>query len=410
MVKYLLDIDRLVKMHENWRMNRCINLIPSENITSERVRRYLASDLGHRYSLKGREVPEFLSSENENFYCGTKYIEEIEKIGEDLAQRIFKCRYAFLQPLSGHIAGMIVLVALARRGDSIMFIDVKDGGYPGYTYVSQYFGLKGETIPFDLGRFNIEYDRFEKEVFKVKPKLVILGASSILFPYNLKRVRETCDKVDAYIGYDASHVLGLIAGKMFQPDPFKNGVDILFGSTHKTFFGPQGGMILTDNDDIAEKILRNMKLKMLDNPHLNRIVGLVQALWEFLMYGEKYARQVVYNAKALGKYLDANNIPVKYGELGYTESHQILLNIEKIEEKSGLKYSQIARKMEEANIIIDLGGRIGTQEISRIGMKEKDMKLIANLFSEIVIEKKSIDIVRKKVLNIRGKFTKICYC
>ena len=167
----------------------------------------------------------------------------------------------------------------------------------------------GET--FDLGRFNIEYDRFEKEVFKVKPKLVILGASSILFPYNLKRVRETCDRVDAYIGYDASHVLGLIAGKMFQPDPFKNGVDILFGSTHKTFFGPQGGMILTDNDDIAEKILRNMKLKMLDNPHLNRIVGLVQALWEFLMYGEKYARQVVYNAKALGKYLDANNIPVK---------------------------------------------------------------------------------------------------
>ncbi|RLE69103.1 MAG: serine hydroxymethyltransferase, partial [Thermoprotei archaeon] len=248
------------------------------------------------------------------------------------------------------------------------------------------------------------------EVFKIKPKLVILGASSILFPYNLKRVREICDRVDAYIGYDASHVLGLIAGKMFQPDPFKNGVDILFGSTHKTFFGPQGGMILTDNDDIAEKILRNMKLKMLDNPHLNRIAGLVQALWEFLMYGEKYARQVVYNAKALGKYLDANNIPVKYGELGYTESHQILLDIEKIEEKSGLKYSQIARKMEEANIIIDLGGRIGTQEISRIGMKEKDMKLIANLFSEIVIEKKSIDIVRKKVLNIRGKFTKICYC
>ena len=128
------------------------------------------------------------------------------------------------------------------------------------------------------------------------------------------------------------------------------------------------------------------------------------------MYGEKYVRQVICNAKALGKYLDEESIPAKYRELGYTESHQILLDIEKIEEKSDLKYSQIARKMGDANIIIDLGGRIGTKEITRIGMREKDMKYIASFFSEIIIKKEDINTVKRKVMDMRKRFRKIYYC
>ena len=403
-------IQYLVRRHEEWRLKKCINLIPSENVTSSAVRRILSSDLGHRYTLRKEEAPDF-PMPFKNYYCGTKYIDEIEETGRKLACEIFNAKHAFLQPLSGHISAMIMLASTCERGDRILCISGENGGYPGYLpgFASKYFDLKVDFLPFDKNEFNLDYEKCEEKILKLRPKLVILGASCILFPYDVKRIKESCEKVDSYLGYDASHVLGLIAGGKFQPNPLREGVDILVGSTHKTFFGPQGGMILTNDDEVAGSVLRNMKLKMVDNPHLNRIAALAQALWEFLRFGKEYAEQVVKNAKSLGKHLEEEGVPVKYGEKGYTESHQLLVDKGEVEKKVKKKYSEVAEVLEKANIIVDRDGRIGVQEVTRFGMKEREMEEIADLFSKVVIRELSPVKVRQAVVKFRKRFLRIKY-
>ncbi len=406
-----LRIYELVKAHDEWRLKNCLNLVPSENVTSPAVRSILASDLGHRYSLRPEEAPDFHVPYG-NFYCGTKYADEIERIGQEIACELFGCKHAFLQPLSGHIAGLIMLASLTERGDTIMCIEERDGGYPGYgpRFLPSYLGLEVRFLPFNKAVFDLDYEACEEAIRRAKPKLVILGASTILFPYDLKRIREACDKVGAYLGYDASHVLGLMAGGEFQPEPFREGVDIVIGSTHKTLFGPQGGLVLTDDDVIAERVRANLKLKTLDNPHLNRVAALAQALAEMQEHGRDYARQVVANAKALAKSLEEHGLPVLYGHKGYTRSHQVLLNVEQLERELGVPYSRLAEKLEEANIIVDRAGRLGTQELTRWGMGEEEMKAVAGLLSGVLMGRLKTQEAREAVRALREKFSTLRYC
>ena len=406
-----MGIRELVEAHDRWRLRECLNLIPSENVTSPAVRSILASDLGHRYSLRPEEAPGFPMPPG-NFYCGTRYADEIERVGEELAKRIFRCRHAFLQPLSGHVAALIMLVSLARHGDTIMSISEQDGGYPGYEPYGMpaFLGLKAIHLPFDKEECDLDYDACEKAIRQAKPKLVILGASTILFPYDIKRIREACDEVGAFLGYDASHVLGLIAGGQFQPEPFKEGVDLLVGSTHKTFFGPQGGLVLAVRDDVAERVRENLKLKTLDNPHLNRVAALAQALKEMEEHGEAYARQVIANARALARALDELGLPVLYGHKGYTASHQVLLDTAELERELGLPYSELASRLEEANIIVDRAGRLGTQELTRWGMKEDAMREVADLLAGVLKGELRPKEAREKVIAFRARYQEIAFC
>lgn len=403
------EIEKLVNKHDKWRLEECINLIPSENVTSPKVRQLLTSDLGHRYTLRKKECPDF-PMPFDNFYCGTTYIDKIEEIGTELACKVFDSKHAFLQSLSGHLSCMIMLVSFCSKDDRILAID-SNYGYPGYhrDFTPDYFGINSDVLPFNDNEFDLDYEKCEEKILEFKPKLVVLGASYILFPYNIKRIRKICNEVNAYIGYDASHVLGLIAGKEFQ-QPLKEGVDIMIGSTHKSFFGPQGGIILTNDDEIAKKVLRNMKLKMLDNPHPNRIAALSLSLWEFLKFGKHYAKNVVKNAQALGKSLMKNDVPIKYKEKNFTKSHQILVDKESLERVINSKYSSLAEKLEKANIIVDRGGRIGTQEVTRFGMGKKQMENIANFFSQIVYSKDSLIKIKRKIIRVRKQFLEIKYC
>ena len=404
------NVLELVESHERWRFNECINLIPSENITSEAVRRILASDLGHRYSLRRVECLDF-SMEYDNFYRGTRFIDSIVDYCRELACKLFNCNYAMPEPLSGHHAAMMVLATLCSRGDVIMAISEDKGGYPGYmSYgIPSCLGLRYEPIPFDDSKFNIDYDVLEEVMEKVKPKLLILGASTILFPYDIRRVRRLCDRYGTILVYDASHVLGLIAGGVFQENPLGMGVDVLYGSTHKTLFGPQGGLILVNDHEIYGKLMRNTKLKWLDNPHLNRIAALAKALEELLEHGRVYARNVTINAKELARALEDEDVPVMYRDLGYTESHQILVDTVKVENKVGLKYYMIAEKLERVNIIVDNSGRMGTQEVTRLGMGCKEMRYIAKLISDVVHSRRDLNSIRDDVIRFRIKFTNIHY-
>jgi len=406
-----LGVQELVEAHDRWRLKECLNLIPSENVTSLVVRSILASDLGHRYSLRPEEAPDF-PTPGDNFYCGTRYADEIERLGEELAKRLFGCKHAFLQPLSGHVAAFIMLASLTSRGDTVMCISERDGGYPGYEPVGlpSYLGLKVAYLPFDRAECDLAYEACEEAVRRARPRLVILGASTILFPYDLRRVREFCDEVGAFLGYDGSHVLGLIAGRQFQPDPFKAGVDMLVGSTHKTFFGPQGGLVLTDDDELAERVRHHLKLKTLDNPHLNRVAALARALEEMSEHGEAYARQVVANARALAKALDELGLPVLYGHKGYTTSHQVLLDTAQLERELGRPYWRLASLLEEANIIVDRAGRLGTQELTRWGMGEDAMREVAELLAGVLRGRLAPEEARRKVLSLRERYAELRFC
>lgn len=387
------DILSLVEKHEQWRGKECLNLIPSENVMSPAVRSLLASELGHRYTARDR------------FYMGTRFIDEIEQYGEELAKDIFEAETADLRPLSGHIADLIFLACFAKPGDVLMCISPEDGGYPGMwdEGLAGFLGLKAVPFPFFKENMNINVEKAEDAIKRLKPKIVIFGASLILFPHPVEKLANVARENGALVGFDGSHVLGLIAGKNFQ-DPLKEGAQALFGSTHKSFFGPQGGIILADKEH-GETMKNKIYPRFVDNAHWNRIAALTLALAEVKNFGRDYAVQVVRNAKALAKTLHGYGFPVKCADVGFTQSHQVILDFGNYE-----RGREIAERLQKANIIVDCVIRIGTCEVTRRGMKEEEMAKIAELLKRTVLDGESPENVKKEVAKLCSEFQKVEYC
>ena len=365
-------IMELIERHDEYRSN-ALNLLPSENFLSDEVRRALASDLAGRYSLKiGGYVH---GAWVDNAYGGTRYAEEIMDLTERMAEEIFRAKYAEVRALSGHISAEIMLLSTTKKGEIFMAISAENGGYDGYMpgYLPDMFSLHMEEIPFDESEGNIDYGALERKVRETEPKLIVLGASYFPFPYDLRRIREF---YDGYLGYDASHVLGLIATGAFQLDIHEY-VDIMVGSTHKSLYGPQGGLVLVYNEELIERVRLNTTWRTLDNPHLNRIAALGQALFE-IKHDMSYGKKVVESAKSLAKALDNNGIPVRFAPR-YTESHQILLDTEGIEREWHLTPSDFSKTLERNRIITDSVGRLGVTEVVHRGMGKEDMGKIAVL-------------------------------
>lgn len=380
----MLDVTGKVLMHEGWR-SRCINLIASENVTSPAVRTILASDLGHRYSLQDSII-------EGNFYMGTKYIEEIVEYGNKIAKKLFNAYHADLKLTSGHACAIAALMALTKKGDSIMSLSLDDGGYPGYAqdYLPSRLNLHVHKIPFDDDRMQIDVDACVERIYEVKPKMVVIAPSMITFATPLRRIVQACRNLNSKLVYDGSHVLGLIAGKVF-PNPLQDGTNVLLGSTHKSFPGPQGGIILTDKEHST--ISKYLPLRVVDNPHFNRLAGLIVAMEEMLQFGKQYARQVVVNAKTLAKALDDNGMEVLGKKYGYTETHQVLL-------KRFDGANNFIKDLEHANIIVDTALRLGTCEVTRRGMKESDMRYIAELIAQVYNARKSKSF-KNRILKVR---------
>ena len=387
------EVLSLVKKHEQWRGKQCLNLIPSENIMSPTARRLLSSELTHRYTARDR------------FYMGTRFTDAIEQHGEKLARELFRAETADLRPLSGHIADMIVLANHTKPGDKLMCISPENGGYPGMWKegLTGLLRLKPYSLPFSKEDWNIKTEEAAEAIQRVKPKIIILGGSLILFPYKVSQLAKIARENGAFIGFDGSHVLGLIAGKQFQ-DPLAEGANALFGSTHKSFFGPQGGIILADKEH-GERLKQKIYPAFVDNAHWNRIAALTYTLAEMKKFGKAYAKQVVRNAQALARALNDYGFPVICKHLGFTSSHQLIL-----EYGDPKKARTIAEKLQNANIITDCVIRIGTCETTRRGMKEKEMLTIAELLKRTVIDEEQARSVKKDVARLSAQFQKTEYC
>jgi len=387
------EILALVEKHENWRGKECLNLIPSENIMSPAVRGLLSSELGHRYAAR------------ERFYMGTRFMDEIEEFGEELAKDVFGAETVDLRPLSGHVADMIFVACFSKPSDVLMCVSPDDGGYPGLwdDGLAGLLGLKAVPLPFLKESMNIDVGKAEETIKRFKPKILIFGASLITFPHPVKELASITRENDALVGFDGSHVLGLIAGKQFQ-DPLREGAHALFGSTHKSFFGPQGGIILADKEH-GEVIKTKIYPRFVDNAHWNRIAALTLALAEMKEFGKEYAGQVIRNAKALAKNLHSYGLPVKCPHLGFTESHQLILDFGGYE-----RGREIAQKLQQANIIVDCVVRIGTCEITRRGMREGEMAKIAELIKRTVLDGENPEKIKGEVARLCSEFQDIQYC
>ena len=381
----------LIKIHQRYRSNT-LNLIPSENIQSPNVLKALATDLAGRYSYRPR------------YYAGTRYIDEIWEYAEELARKLFRAEYVCLEPLSGHIAALLTYVAFAKRG-KLAALAPDCGGYMGNApeklpdvisaEVIYLPGIKELLLP-DPER-SIEVIRAEK------PDLVVLGGSYMLFPHPVKELAEAVHEYGGFLAYDGSHVLGLIAGETFQ-DPLREGADILFASTHKTFPGPQGGLILTNNEEIYKRLFDNIFHKIADNVHFNKIAALAVCLEEMLRYARQYARKIIENAYELARNLDALGIPVKAKEHGFTKSHQTILDIPDRETRIALR-----DRLEECGIISDADLRLGVSEVTRRGMGKREMARIAKLVKR-AFDNEDPKRVRRDVQQLVRRFRRIKFC
>jgi glycine hydroxymethyltransferase len=255
-----------------------------------------------------------------------------------------------------------------------------------------------------------------KEIKEKKPKLILLGGSLFLFPHPVLEAREAADEVGATIVYDASHVLGLIAGKKFQ-DPLREEADVVTSSTHKTFPGPQGAIILCENS-LSDSIDKAVFPGTVSNHHLHHVAGLAVTLVEMKHFGREYASQILSNAKAFAQSLYEEGFEVLCEHKGFTESHQIAVDV-----RSYGGGDAVAKKLEKANIITNKnmlpfdeapekpsGIRFGVQELSRIGMEESDMREIASFLRRVVIEEEDENRVKEEVIELRKGFQHVQYC
>jgi len=407
----LAKVFELTNAHNMWRLRESINLIASENVMSPAAMAVYVSDPMHRYA-EGKPF--------KRHYQGVKYIDELEVLADELMGRLFETDMVDLRPVSGTIANAATFRVLAQPGDKAVIAPVQAGAHVSHTKFGTLgaLGIQQVDLPYDEERMNVDVDRAVKVIEEVKPKFAVLGGSVYLFPHPAKEIAEAVHSVGGKLVYDAAHVLGLIAGGAWE-NPLKHGADVITASTHKTFPGPQGGVILASNREVFKEIGKTIFPWFVSSHHLHRLPATAVTALEMLEFGRQYADQVIRNAKRLAEALAERGFTVLAEHMGYTMSHQVLLDVTK--QGGGAKAALL---LEEANIIVNKnllpkdppeavkdpsGLRIGVQEMTRFGMKEDEMDVIADFMERVLIKGEEPSKVREEVKSFRSNFTKVHY-
>jgi len=398
-------IVELVTKHHRFRAN-CLNMIPSENVTSPSLRELIASDLMHRYGEYEQQNIEKRWDE------GNKYTIEIEKTTRDLARRLFSAEYVDLRPISGHLAILSGIAAFAKPGSVVFEVAGTNGGHEWFYFPRNIpiVNYRPVFFPFDTEEWNIDLDAAAKQIRELRPSVLILGASFYLFRHPVKELVSIANEIGAAVLCDEAHVLGLIAGKQW-PNPLDDGAHVLSASTHKTFPGPQKGILMMNDAEVAQRVATAVYPSLTTNHHMMNVAALGYALAEMLTYGEAYAMQVVKNAKALAVALAEEGLDIVGEHKGFTRSHQVLVKTEKY-----LPGSVAAKQLERSNIIVNKmeledanGVRTGTNELTRMGMEESDMAEIAQFYRQVIIDKKNPELVARHVITFMSRFKRIRY-
>lgn len=404
----LKQTDRLVYdtiKKEEKRQKQHIELIASENFTSEAVREAVSSVLTNKYA---EGYP------GKRYYCGCENIDAIEGLAIERAKKLFGAEHANVQPHSGANANFAVFVALLKPGDTILGMSLPAGGHLTHgTKVNvsgKYFNAIGYNV--DPETELINYDEVERLAKEHKPKLIIAGASAYPRKIDFKRFREIADSVGAYLMVDMAHIAGLVAAGLHE-NPCRY-ADVVTTTTHKTLRGPRGGMILC-KAELAKKIDSAVFPGTQGGPLEHIIAGKAVMLNEALKPEFKeYQKQVVKNCKVLASELK------KYGfrlVSGGTDNHLVLVDLTPFN-STGKEVSELLHKAnittnknsipnEKLSPSVTSGLRLGTPAVTTLGMKEEEMKKIASFIYRIVTEKESaIKAVKKEVIELMAKFAR----
>jgi len=424
-----------------WRRQECINLIPSEQTPSILVKLISMADPSGRYA-EHKPVSAFSDAEV-FYYQGTDFIAEVESLLKEELCAYLGCREVETRVISGQMANTAVFSAMVdfinradrkseqRRIRKVLNNHIIKGGHLSAQPMGALRDFvmrdpkteKPAVVNFPVlahDPFKIDVKACREVLEEHRPELIIFGKSMTLYREPVAQIREMVNSLglDCIILYDMAHVLGL-AGPLFQ-EPFREGADIVTGSTHKTFFGTQRGIIASDctledpRFEFWETIQRRTFPGSTSNHHLGTLLGLLMAAYEMNHFKESYQNQVLANAKAFAKALAAYGLNVAGDpEISYTETHQVILNV------GYAKGPEIARRLEENNIIVNYQAspadegftasgslRMGVQEMTRFGMKEPHFQQLAHLIAEAIGGNRT---VKEKVLQFRKDFLEMRY-
>ncbi len=386
------------------RQEQGLEMIPSENFVSLAVLEALGSVLTNKYS---EGYPK------KRYYGGCEHIDTIEQLAIDRAKQIFGAEHANVQPLSGAPANIAVYFALLEPGDTILGMDLSHGGHLTHghpiTHMTKVFNfVRYKTTP----EGSIDYDNLEKMALQYKPKLVLVGYSAYSREIDYERIKQIADKIGAYTMADVAHIAGLIAGgQMNNPTPI---FDVVTTTTHKTLRGPRGGMILC-KEKIAKLIDKSVFPGFQGGPHENNIAGKAIAFKEAMQPDFiEYAKQIKKNAKVLEQEFKNRGYALCFGG---TDNHLLLIDVT----PKGIAGKQAEIALDKAGITINKnmipddprkpmdpsGIRLGTPALTTRGMKEDEMKLIAN-WIDICInnheDENKLNEVKMQIIELTKKF------
>lgn len=397
--------DALKKERERQENN--IELIASENYVSNEVLKLQGSILTNKYAE---------GYSGKRYYGGCENIDIFETQAIEYAKKLFKCKYANVQPHSGSSANMAVYRSLLNHGDKVMGMNLSNGGHLTHGHKLSFSGIDYEIVDYDVDSKTemIDYDELERKVLIEKPKMVIAGASAYSRVIDFKRFREICDKVGAYLMVDMAHIAGLVAAGLHpSPIPYAH---VVTTTTHKTLRGPRGGLILTNDEELAKKIDKTVFPGIQGGPLMHVIGAKAECFYEALQPEFKiYQQQVIKNIKALSKTLEDEGFKIVSGG---TDNHLILVDVKS---GCGLTGKEAEQLLDQIHIttnkntipgdtekpMVTSGIRLGSPAMTTRGFMEEDFIEVGHIIAEALKNKddsKVLDDLSSRVLKLTSKY------
>ncbi|MCG7520902.1 serine hydroxymethyltransferase [Ruegeria sp. Ofav3-42] len=377
----LARIEGLATRNKEIHEKECFNLNPATNVMNPKAEALLSSGIGSRPSL---------GYPGGKYEMGLEAIEEIEVIAAELCAEVFDAKFAEIRVPSGAIANLYGFMATCKPGDTIIAPPASIGGHVTHHVAgcAGLFGLRTIDAPTDGDGYTVDLDQLRAIALKERPKLITIGGSLNLFEHPVKEVRQIADEIGAKVMFDAAHQCGIIAGKAWR-NPLAEGAHFMTMSTYKSLGGPAGGLIVTNDAEIAEKLDAIAFPGMTANFDAAKSAALAVTMLDWRDFGSQYAAEMIAMAQALAEDLDANGLPVFAGREGFTASHQFAVLAEpygggqtasKTLRRAGFLACGIGLPVPE--VTGDLNGlRIGTPELVRWGMTSEDAGRLATLIT-----------------------------
>ncbi len=401
----LAELDRLVASNARIHDAECLNLNPAANVMNPRAEALLAAGLGTRPSL---------GYPGDKYEMGLEAIEAIEVMTAALAAEVFGARHVEYRVGSGALANLYAFMATTRPGDTIIAPPAAIGGHVTHhaAGAAGLYGLEVHPAPIDPDSFTVDLDGLRRDARRLRPALLTIGGSLNLAPHPVREMRAIADEVGCPLLYDAAHLSGPIAGRAWQ-QPLDEGAHLVTMSTYKSLAGPAGGLILTNDADLARRLDAIAFPGLTANFDVGRCAALAVTLVDWQVQGRAHAAMMTGTARALAEALAAHDLPVFRTRAGFTSSHQLALlaapwgggqRTAKLLRRANLLASGIGLPVPA--VAGDMNGlRLGSNELVRRGMTQSDMPELAQLIARVLVEGEAPETVAVATTDLRRRFS-----